>query len=153
MDKQRLGAVVIGILMISSVAGFAVTGLRFTGDATQKEELQIPPVSERAFTSQEVALLLRTGAVIVESVYAKDCAECALKDASLRTFVNKYSRYAVLSSVQTEQGDGFEKFRMIGSSGQILNIDQENVTQEGLLTTFCDFSLVKPKECLLRAYR
>lgn len=143
--------------MLFSVAGFATFGLRYTGGfANQQPQPQqqqtLPTVVDRFLTGQEIALILRQGRVVIESVYNKDCESCKLKDSELRTFTNRYAGFVILESVETESGEGWEKFQMVGSRGQIISLEQEDLSQDNLLDLFCSAAVVQPRECLLRVY-
>lgn len=156
MQKERIFAIVVGLLMIFSVAGFAASSFRFTGAATQgsqePEEYTIPVVVDRLLSGQEIALLLGRGRVVIESVYNKDCEDCRLKDAALEAFAQKYPGSLVLESVETESGEGFEKFQMIGYGGRITSLEGQELGEESLFQLFCQTAVLKPRECLLLVY-
>lgn len=152
MDRKAVMAVVIGLLMIFSVAGFAISGLRITGQSTEPQQQQgLPSVVDRFLSPQEVALVLQQGRVVIESIYPEDCTECQAADGELRVFASKYTGFLVLESVATEPGTGLRKLQMTSSRGEVIPL-QGTLTQETLLETFCDAAIVKPRECLLRAF-
>jgi len=154
MEKQRLGAIIIGLIMLFSVAGFASVGLRFTGDAVQDQpqEQTIPTTVDRFLTGQEISLILRQGRAVIESVYNKNCQECKQKDGELRFFATRFGGFVILESVETEYGEGWERFQIIGSNGEIKDLKEEEISQENLLNLSCDLLVVKPRECLLKIY-
>lgn len=153
MDKTRIGALVIGIIMITSVAGFAVTGLRITGGTASKDKpVPIPVVSEKLLTGQEIAVVLSNGRVIFESVYNSDCIDCKAKDGELRTFASQYGNFLILETVESGTGGKWEKFQMIGRGGTVIDLANEQITQDSLLELLCQNSLIQPRECLLKAY-
>jgi hypothetical protein len=154
MEKERIAALVIGSIMLFSVAGFATFGLRFTGgSAGQRQQPEpIPLIAERFLTGQEISSILSQGGTVIESVYNRDCSDCSFKDQQLRDFARKYRGFVVLESVKTEYGEGFEKLQMISSRGEIINLEEEEITQENLLNIFCGIALFKPRECLLKDF-
>lgn len=153
MNSQRVAALVIGAIMLSSVAGFAVHGLRFTGHATSQgdqEQVSIPTIANRLYTSHEKAAILNSGRVIIESVYSQDCTECRQVDAELEFFASSMNGFVFLSSLETVSGEGFQTLQMIGAQGHIIPLDGEELTQEHLTEVFCSNALVTPRICVLK---
>lgn len=153
MDKQMIFAIVIGLIMLTSVAGFAAFGPRLTGQVTQdQQDYTIPLVVDRPLTGQEISLILRQGRVVFESVYNEACDDCRVKDQELEFFARNLGGFAIISSVETQNGEGWEKFQMIGTNGKIVNLEEEEITQDNLLTLFCSIAIIQPKECILKTY-
>jgi len=156
MDQQRIFAIIIGAVMLTSVAGFAVTGLRFTGNTSshtpQEGSIQITSVNEFLLPSQVILQVLSNGGTVIESVYNKDCVECAEKDAVLRTFVAAYPQFAILESVATTSGDGQEKLQLITGQGQIIDLQDQDLTAETMFDAMCQYAVLKPRECLLQTF-
>jgi len=153
MKKEMLFTFVVGAIMLFSVAGFAMSGLRLTGDATndQGQQYEIPVIVDRLLLPQEKALILNYGKVLIENIHDIDCDECKSRDAELEMFANKYANFLVLESVETNETSSW-KFQMVGGSGQIIDLGKEEITQENLLGLFCQAAVIKPKECLLKIY-
>jgi len=154
MQKERIAAVFIGALMLFSVAGFALQGSSFTANVASNdhEEYSLEPVVNRYLSSQEKAIILTNGRVIIESVYGSECSECKQMDSELQLFTNNNQGFVFMQSVETESGDGFDKLQMIGSDGSIINLEDEDLTQENILNIFCGLSAVQPKSCILKGY-
>jgi len=153
MDKERIGAIFVGAIMIFSIAGFATTGLTFTkSNDNQQEEYSLPTIVSRPFTGREKAIILNSGRVVIESVYNKDCGECKQKNMEITTFTSSLEGFIYLSSVENSTEEGFEKFQMIGSRGEIIDLENEEITPENLIDLYCDISIVQPRECLLKEY-
>ncbi len=150
MQRERIFAVIVGLVMLLSVVGFAATGFRF-GTEGQGQEYTIPTITNRTLNGQEISTILSYGRVVAQSVYGSECPGCVEKDAEMRRFASRYEGFLVLESVKTE-GDGWVKFQMIGSNGQITSLEGKEITQENLLDIFCELAVVKPRECLLKIY-
>jgi hypothetical protein len=156
MLKERMMAILIGGLMLFSVAGFAMIGLgRFATNGD--EPLQIPTAVDRVLTAEEVSIVLRNGRVLIRNVYTADCTTCAMDSATLELFVNIFKGYIILESVMAEPDnftsvdkDGRIKFEMISPTGDIVDLNEIELNQEGLTDRFCDISVIQPRECLLR---
>ena len=155
MMKERMAALVIGGLMLFSVAGYAIMGIgRFVDNAPRNE---IPTVMNKYLSSDELLSILRTGRVVIRSVHSSDCRECASRDASLEVFARGFQGYVVLekasidTSNMTDVSDsGYVKFQMVSPTGDIAELEGKEITQNMLTDIFCDITAVQPKECLLR---
>lgn len=137
--------------MIFSVVGFAGSS-SFTGNVVgdqNQEQYTIPTIANRTLAPHEISTIISRGGVIIQSVYSKDCEECKEKDAKLKEFVKSYSGFIVMESVETRKGEGFEKFQMIGNSGRIVSLEEEDLSKDNLLRRFCSLAFVKPRECIL----
>ena len=152
IQKQRAFALLVGLLMIFSVAGYAQFSVNFTGAATrqQPEQQAIPLIVDRPLTGQEISQILGSGRVVIESVYNKGCGDCRLKDLEARNFATRYQGFVILESVQTDVGEGFEKFQMVGRGGQIIDLEKEEISQDRLLDLFGTLSLLTPRELIAR---
>jgi hypothetical protein len=156
MMKERMMAIVIGGLMLFSVAGFALMGLgRFVDDGNKPVE--VPNVMNEYLSGEQMSSILRSGRVLIRDVYTKDCTDCASMDVMLELFTNSFSGMIVLEEVMIEPDNttavdegGYVKFQMISPSGDVIDLGDKNITQESLTDMFCDISVIQPKECLLR---
>ncbi|MBI4182137.1 MAG: hypothetical protein HY520_04185 [Candidatus Aenigmarchaeota archaeon] len=155
MDQQKkrtLAAVFIAALMVFSVAGFAISGFRPAQAPPPQDAPAIPFLANRSYTSNEIALILGAGRVIIESVYNPGCGPCAQQDQQVRAFALAFPDSIFLSSYATTAVEGFERFRMIGSRGEVVDLQGRDLSPEGMLDVFCTISLLQPRECLLRVY-
>lgn len=156
MMKERMMAILIGGLMLFSVAGFALMGIgRFVDDGN--EPIQVPNVMNEYLSGEQVSSILRGGKVLIRDVYAKNCSDCASRDITLELFVNSFPGLLVLEEAAIEpdnatfvDSNGYVKFQMISPTGEVIDLGDKNITQEDLTDMFCDISAIQPKECLLR---
>ncbi|MEM5797784.1 MAG: hypothetical protein QXP39_00880 [Candidatus Aenigmatarchaeota archaeon] len=139
MARERIAAIVIGLLMIGSIVGFAVMSAR---PITRGQS--ISPVIERLLTPQEKIQVLRTGRVLIEYIYPSDCNDCEKKAGMYYGFVQRYANFTVLEIVQT---NATTTDQLIGIGGQIREL--KNITTEDeLFAVFCESAIIKPRECL-----
>ena len=156
MMKERMMAILIGGLMLFSVAGFALMGMgRFIDDGNQPA--QVPNIMNEYLTGEQVSSILRSGRVLIRDVYTRDCTDCMSKDVTLEIFVNSFPGLVVLEKAMIEPGNttvvdemGYVKFEMLSPTGEIVELGDKNITHEDLTVLFCEVSAIQPKECLLR---
>jgi len=156
MMKERMMAIIIGGLMLFSVAGFAFMGLgRFTD--TGNGPVEVPIIMNEYLSGEQVSSILRSGRVLIRDVYTTDCTECSSNDAALEIFANSFNGIVILEEVVIEPDNttvvddkGYVKFEMISPTGEIIELGNKEISQESLTDMFCDISAVQPKECLLR---
>jgi len=141
--KERLFAIVIGILMIGSAAGYA-----FMSALPKNSEsvASIPTIVKRPLSIEEQVFILRSGRVLIENFYQENCSSCLERNSLLESFAKRLEGYVVLESVVANE----TKLDMIGVNGRIVNIDKNNLTEDYLLDVFCDIAGKIPKSCLLR---
>jgi len=141
MLSQRLFAIVVGVLMLGSVAGFALMNVY---QAPPQNE--IPSIIDKPLSPQDRVYILRTGKVLIEYLYPEGCIDCSEKTALYQSFVNNFKNYAVLELVEVPSNETAD--RIIGNYGDTIELG--NVTTgEGLMTTFCSIAIIQPKECLI----
>lgn len=138
--------------MLLSVVGFAMSSLKFGDTGEKPQQPTILTITNRSLSSQERSIVLSNGITLAQSIYSKNCTSCEKMDSELRVFVNKYAGFLVMESVAIDEGEGFEKFQLVGSRGDIIPLEDEELTQENLLDLFCELAVVTPRECLLKAY-
>jgi len=141
MLSQRLFAIVVGILMLTSVAGFALMNV-YTGP----QEVEIPSVIEQPLSPQDRVQILRTGKVLIEYLYPEDCSGCNEKIALYQSFVNNFKNYAVLELVEVPANQTTD--RIIGNYGDTIELGNVTSSNE-LMWIFCSVAIVQPKECLM----
>ncbi len=139
MAKERIAAIVIGLLMIGSILGFALMSAR-----QPVEEQKIGNIINRQLTAQEKIAILQSGKVLIEFGWPEDCQTCQQKQSLYLSFVQAWPAFVVLSDFSSDQTID----HMIGRDGQI--VDLTNIsTQEDLFGLFCQQAILQPKECLL----
>lgn len=138
--KERFIAIFMGLLMLLSVAGYAIINVY---KAPVKEE-SINPIIKRVLTPEEKIGILRSGKIIIENFYTKNCTECIDRNNLLESFVVQFKDYIIMEEVLMNQ----TSLKIIGKGGKIKNI--KNVTEENLMDVFCEMAILQPKECLLR---
>ena len=157
MAKERMMAIVIGGLMLFSVAGFAFMGVGRFGRGNENQQSGLQTIMNEYLTSEQVAGILRTGRVVIRDVYANNCTSCIITDAELKLFANQFSGYIVLEQVAIEPDNttivdenGYIRFEMLSPTGEIIALGDEEISQENLIEIFCDISAVQPRDCMLR---
>ena len=160
MGREKLMAVIVAFVMIGSIGGFAFSFIGISPqnpsqNSNNPQQTINSSVIERELTSREVSLILQAGGIIIENFYLSDCQQCEEGNRILEDFAIKFGRFIILSQVpiepiSTAQGDTEEKLRMLAGTGQIVDLDRTNITENYLLDTFCEISQVQPAECLLR---
>ena len=141
MQKERLMAIFIGLIMVTSVAGIAFSSaVRNQEPAVQ----QIPTIVSVKLTDEQVADVFRSGRVLVEYFYYSNCTECLETRAVLEGFANSYEGYVVLNVVAGNES----RYDMIGADGRILEF-QQGTEEKELLSTLCDVAIGVPPECIL----
>jgi len=145
MGKERLYAIVLGFIMISSLVGFAGIYM-FVGDRGNDNQNNIDLISNRLLTPDEKLLLLRNGFVIIENIYDENCTDCLERNVDLEAFARKFQGFVAIEHVMTNQT--LPVFQMIGSNGDIVELNSTD--SEYLTDIFCEISIRQPEECLLR---
>ncbi len=143
--KERIAAIVIGFIMIFSVAGFAFMNVgRFSSDTAPAE---VPYIINRELTQDERRTVLLTGRVLIQDFHPSNCTECVEIDVTLQEFATRFQKFVVLE--MAEKND--TKMQMIGRDGKIVDLLETNLTAEEMLPVFCDLAVAQPMECLLES--
>jgi len=140
MEKERAMAIVIGLIMISSLLGYALNSSVIN---QEPPKMNIPTIVDRELSPQEVVYILRTGRVIIENFYPENCSDCLNRNTMLENFAERYSDYVVLVEVP----GNLTRFQIIGSGGKITKLN-ETIDQKELMKIFCQVAIGLPKECL-----
>jgi hypothetical protein len=138
----RAFAIVIGILMIGSTAGYAFLNVT-PGQGPVVPA--IPTIVDRPLSTEEQVFVLRTGRVLVENFYSENCTYCPERTITLNSFVSGLDGYVVLENVLAN----VTKLEMIGVNGKIVPIENQTLTQDGLTDVFCSIAMKQPRMCLL----
>jgi hypothetical protein len=156
MMKERLAAIIIGGLMLLSVAGFALMGIGRFGD-NGNQPLDVPNIMNEYLSGEQVSSILQSGRVLIRDVYTGTCSDCVTKRPTLEMFVNSFGGLIVLEEVMIDADNttlvdenGYVKFEMISPTGDIIDLRDKELDQESLTDIFCEISAIQPKECLLR---
>ena len=145
MAKERLIAIFIGLVMIMSVAGFALNSAMNQGGANTGPTINIPTIVTRPLTTDEVVYVLGTeGKVIIEYTYLNNTQNSDVT-ASLEGFAQKRSDFVVLSEFPGNE----TSINMIGIGGKIVDIGNMTLTEQNLLNAFCPIAIAQPPECLM----
>lgn len=142
---ERFMAIFIGVIMLSSVIGFA---LMSTIDP-QQDAPEIPSIVNKELSTDEIIYILRSGRVLIENFYTVDCAGCLEKKMELESFVNSFRDFIVLENVVVNQTNE-SRLQMIGSGGSILKLENITINQKNLMDNFCSVAIAQPMECLLK---
>lgn len=153
MHKEQVAAIVIGLIFVVSMVGFAFTSMsRFPQQ--QSPGISIPNIVNRELTREEKIYILQTGRVLIEDFYVSGCSRCEIDRATLEAFAQEFKEFVVLEEVEVYANATNEttyvKLQMIGRTGLIEDLRDMEITQENLTDIFCDIALVQPRECLLR---
>jgi len=146
MAKGEIGsrafAILIGLLMVGSTAGYAFMNVTPAQGPTAPE---IPTIVDRSLSIEEQVFVLRTGRVLIENFYAENCTYCPDRTIFLNSFVSGLEGYVVLENVM----DNETRLDMIGVNGKIITIENETLGQESLMDVFCEIAIKQPRICLL----
>jgi len=142
--KERLGALFIGLIMLLSVAGFALSNpVDLTGN---QEESKIDLIIKGEMSPADVVYILRNGKTILRYYYAAD--EKSIDDKiKLEVFANKIKNYVVLNEIEANE-TSLEIIGAVAGEGRIVNYEGV-INETGLFSKFCEIAVVKPKECFL----
>ena len=141
MMSERLFAIVVGFLMLSSLAGFAMTNIY-----QEPPKVEIPAVIEKVMDPQERVQVLQTGKVLIEYLYPENCVDCTEKKALYQSFVNQFSNYAVLEIVEVPANQTMD--HIIGMNGDTIELGSVSDAST-LMNIFCSVAILQPKECLM----
>lgn len=142
--KERAMAVFIGLIMVFSIAGFAIESAMHSVNRNTLPE--IPTIVTKRLSQDEIVSVLRSGRVLIENFYPENCSECLERNTELEAFANQLDGFVVLESVKSNE----TVLQMIGMDGKILNLSDKEINQSYLLDTFCKIAIAQPQECLLR---
>ncbi len=142
---ERFMAIFIGVIMLGSVAGFAMMSINLQPDS---EAPEIPTIVNRQLTTDETIYILRTGKVVIENFYSIDCNDCLERNVMLEAFANQFKDFVVLERVVVNQTNQ-SMFQMIGSGGRILKLDNQTINDSNILGFFCEVAIAQPIECLI----
>lgn len=141
---ERFMAIFIGVIMIGSVAGFALIQTIPGGPQTP----EIPAVVRQPLTTDDILFILRSGKVLIEDFYTEDCGDCFEKNVMLESFANRFKEFVVLEEIVVNQTNQ-TMLQMIGAGGRIVKLDNVTIDDEILLKKFCEVAIAQPIECLL----
>ena len=144
-NVERFMAIFIGVIMLGSVAGFAMMSINLQPDS---EVPEIPTIVNRQLTTDETIYILRTGKVVIENFYSIDCDDCLERNMVLEAFVNQFKDFVVLEKVVVNQTNQ-TMLQMIGSGGRILKLDNQTINESNILGLFCEVAIAQPIECLI----
>jgi hypothetical protein len=144
MAKERIMAIFIGLVMVLSVAGFAFNSA-INQNPDQNQGFNIPVIVTRQLTAEETVYVLQSGRVLIEFLYSENCTECPDKIVTLEGFAQRMNEFVVL-----EEAKGNEtSLHIIGAGGKIENIWNMTLSEQNLMSTFCDIAIAQPPECLM----
>jgi hypothetical protein len=145
MAKERIAAIVIGLIMIVSAAGFALNSAVNQGGINTSPKINIPTIVTRPLTTDELVYVLSgEGKVIIEYSYQNDTVD-QNKIATLESFAQQRSDFVVLS----EYSGNETSLNMIGYQGKIVDLGNMTLSNQNLMTTFCGIAIAQPPECLM----
>ena len=152
IGKERLMAIFIGLIMISSILGFAISNaIR----SPTPQEVDIPSVVDRMLERGELLYVLRTGRIVIQDHYYSNCTRCLELNPILEAFTKMYGEYVVLEMVNLDTLEDNttrqQKLQMIGMGGKIVELGNVS-TQNEILDIFCELAIKQPRECLLMDY-
>ncbi|MEM5812658.1 MAG: hypothetical protein QW286_02985 [Candidatus Aenigmatarchaeota archaeon] len=143
MARERIAAIVIGIIMVMSAAGFAINSALYQN--RQENIFNIPTIVTRQLTVEESVYILRTGRVIIEFFYDENCSDCQERIGVIEGFAQKMSGFAVLQEIKGNE----TSVKMIGSEGRIVDIMNESLSETDIMRVFCEIAITQPPECLI----
>lgn len=138
---DRIFAIVVGALMLTSVAGFAMMNVY-----EEPPKVEIPTIINTPIGPSDRVQILRTGRALIEYLYPEDCTDCSEKKALYESFVTQFDGYAVLEIAEVPANETLD--RIIGMNGD--TVELSGVSSQGeLMETFCSVAIIQPRECLL----
>ncbi len=144
MMKERLMAIVIGVIMLGSMVGYAM----IQNSPREKEAPEgFPVVMDRPLLPEERVEILRRGLTLIEFLYPENCTGCADKKGMYESFVTSddFGGYVILSSAASENSTADW---IIGMNGDRIGLEDINSTED-LEEIFCDVAISQPNICLL----
>jgi len=151
MGGERVAAIIIGLIFVTSIAGYALMGVRTPQN--NDPGIQIPNIIYRELQPEEKIYVLQTGRVLIEDFYSSMCMECIDDRMILESFAQQFPDHTVLEVVSlnsTETNEtGYVKLQMIGSGGSIIKINESGISENNLMVSFCEIAIIQPRECLL----
>jgi hypothetical protein len=149
MRKEHAIAIFFGLIMVTSAAGFALSGIN-ANPTGSKAQPSVPSVIERPLTLAEMQYVLKSGAVIIRDHYPSGCAEnCSQANQLLGDFTDQMNGTVVLERFAVG-ADNETSLEMVGSDGTIVALDQTQLSQAYLLDKVCTSSYAQTRECLMR---
>ena len=141
MKKERLMAIFIGAVMITSMIGFSLSNVKLdTG-----KKVEYPFIINGSLKNEELVSILRSGRVVVEDFYQANCTTCQGRSKTIETFFGRFKDYAVINVME----DNSTSLSIIGAGGGIKDISNLELTDSNLMKVFCEVALAQPRECLL----
>jgi hypothetical protein len=146
ISKQRVMAILIGAIMLASIAEVAL--LR-NNQQQDNQPQQLPGAVNRKLSLDETRSVLTSGRILIEYFYNESCTSCAAKEGMYREFVNSdaFVGFAVLSYgvSENETADW-----LIDLALNQVSLKDVNTTAD-MQKLFCDNSIVseKPNICIL----
>jgi len=144
MAKERIMAIFIGLIMVLSAAGFALNSA-INQNPNQNPGFNIPVIVTRQLTTEETVYVLQNGRVLIEFLYSENCTECPDKITTLEGFAQKMNEFVVLEEAKANE----TSLQIIGAGGKIENIWNMTLSEQNLMSTFCDIAIAQPPECLM----
>lgn len=142
-NRQAAFSIFIGVIMITSVMGFAIG----SNVKTQQDNVRIESVYDRLLTPQERISILRAGRVLIEYLHMGEF-ESVEKQATYENFVARFKDFVVLEVVEVEFSNQTLD-QMISPDGDVIELG--NVSSSELVDVFCQTTFVQPRECLMRS--
>jgi hypothetical protein len=144
MMKERIMAILIGVIMLGSMATYAL--IQKTPRDTAPVEF--PIFMERPLQPEERVEILRRGVSLIEFLYPGNCTDCTAKAEMYKSFVTSedFKGYIVLSSAQTENDTADW---IIGMNGDRTSLEDVN-TSADLEKEFCKVAMSQPTRCMLQ---
>lgn len=149
MKKSALiGIFFIVIMLGSTIAYSVISAVRFpqTTDKTNGIPTDTNVINYE-LTSQQQDILIQNGEVIAKYTYKINCLECTQQKSYLESFAGKHSDQVFLEIISgnvTAQNSTLDVNSLRGSN------TLTNVTQENILSVFCELMLSPPVDCALR---
>ena len=147
--KERAIAIFFGLIMVSSVMGYAIMSLNF-GSATN-QQVSVPSIVMKEMTRDEKLTVWKSGKTLIQYHYPLNCTSCDGVRAELEIFARDMNASLALEEFAIQDNET-AVFKMISPTGEMKDEELAGlpVNQTMLLDNFCTISYVQTKECLLR---
>ena len=148
MARERLAAIIIGVIMVMSAAGFALNSAMNQGGINTTPQINVPTINIRPLTAEETVYVLNyDGKVIIEYSYQNDTFD-QNKIAALESFAQQKSGFVVLSEYLGNE-TSLDMIGIQGGQGKIIDMSNMTLTTQSLMATLCSVAIAQPPECIM----
>lgn len=152
MDKtarNRIIAIMFGILMLGSTASYAVIqAYNFFGTNGNQQQTSLPSsnIVQQQLTSVQEQQIMQNGGTIVQFFYSSACLECVTQRNILESYANQNPQQVYLEEIQTNNVTAQNIIIKSGTNSVVLS----HAVQSDIDNAFCDVLIQPAATCALR---